>query len=439
MRNNGKKIRQTARRTGDTKVAYLLGQTRPYHNLLGMTSGADERTFYWDGSVAAMSETMAAGRTEEESRSVLHYYLQDELGSPLRVSGYDRDYLTYGYDEFGNDLYNDLEEAGIPNPYSRQGEEQPFGYTGYRHDGIGGTYFAQAREYQPQNGRFTAEDVIKGNGAFPETLNRYGYCLGNPVGLVDLDGLTPKEKVINYYVRKLGDRENEIELYYELTDAVDSYANDLQLLATLPYNNNYEAMQKVLGYDQEITAAAKKYDIEKEMIQAVLFQEIRFYNVGDPIGDSLVRQSFAYDERLKAYVEGEVLFAPQAVLGYRRSSSTGLGQIHTSTAIDAINSYNERNSKNDNSYIGKIYDLDILEDREEIWYALQDDSYSIEMVALVLLYEKRNRGDEWTIRNVLKAYNGSGELAEKYATVALQYYEAFKKYNASIGKGCDQQ
>ena len=110
------------------------------------------------------------------SRPILHYYLQDELGSPVRVSGYDSGYLTYGYDEFGNDLYSDLEEAGIPNPYSRQGEEQPFGYTGYRYDEISGTYFAQAREYQPKNGRFTAEDVIKGNGVVPETLNRYGYC-----------------------------------------------------------------------------------------------------------------------------------------------------------------------------------------------------------------------------------------------------------------------
>lgn len=31
------------------------------------------------------------------------------------------------------------------------------------------------------NGRFTAEDVVKGNGTVPETLNRYGYCWGNLV------------------------------------------------------------------------------------------------------------------------------------------------------------------------------------------------------------------------------------------------------------------
>lgn len=33
-----------------------------------------------------------------------------------------------------------------------------------------------------------AEDVVKGNGAVPETLNRYGYCWVNPVGFVDNDG-----------------------------------------------------------------------------------------------------------------------------------------------------------------------------------------------------------------------------------------------------------
>ena len=72
--------------------------------------------------------------------------------------------------------------------YSRQGEEQPFGYTGYRYDDISSTYFAQAREYQPKTGRFTAEDIIKGNGLIPETLNPYVYCWNSPLGLVDLDG-----------------------------------------------------------------------------------------------------------------------------------------------------------------------------------------------------------------------------------------------------------
>ena len=33
--------------------------------------------------------------------------------------------------------------------------------------------------------------MIQGNGAVPETLNRYGYCWGNPVIYIDRDGLYP--------------------------------------------------------------------------------------------------------------------------------------------------------------------------------------------------------------------------------------------------------
>ena len=35
------------------------------------------------------------------------------------------------------------------------------------------------------------EDIIKGNGVYPQTLNPYGYCWGNPINLVDFDGKSP--------------------------------------------------------------------------------------------------------------------------------------------------------------------------------------------------------------------------------------------------------
>ena len=37
-----------------------------------------------------------------------------------------------------------------------------------------------------------AEDVIRGKVTVPKTLNRYGYCLGNPIRFVDLDGRWPE-------------------------------------------------------------------------------------------------------------------------------------------------------------------------------------------------------------------------------------------------------
>ena len=124
-----------------------------------------------------------------EEKDKTYTYLQDELGSPIRLlelgeTGETKQ-MVYGYDEFGVDTYK------------TQGKIQPFGYTGYRHDKVANTYFAQAREYIPSVGRFGGEDWIKGSIEKPFSLNQYGYCWGNPMGLVDRDGKTP-EMASNY-------------------------------------------------------------------------------------------------------------------------------------------------------------------------------------------------------------------------------------------------
>lgn len=98
---------------------------------------------------------------------------------------------VYGYDEFGNDLYKDSMENTFDMHYTRQGEGQPFGYTGYRYDEISGTYFAQAREYMCGNGRFMAEDVIWGDMNNSLSLNRYIYCKDDPINYIDQDGKIP--------------------------------------------------------------------------------------------------------------------------------------------------------------------------------------------------------------------------------------------------------
>ena len=53
---------------------------------------------------------------------------------------------------------------------------QPFGYTGYQKEEAGGLYYAQARRYDADTGRFISEDKVKGFITMPVTLNAYGYC-----------------------------------------------------------------------------------------------------------------------------------------------------------------------------------------------------------------------------------------------------------------------
>ena len=61
---------------------------------------------------------------------------------------------------------------------------------------MAGTYYAQAREYQADVGRFQGMDVIPGSIESPFTQNGYNYCFGNPMVLVDFDGAWP-EWIVN--------------------------------------------------------------------------------------------------------------------------------------------------------------------------------------------------------------------------------------------------
>ena len=67
------------------------------------------------------------------------------------------------------------------------------GLWGYRNEALtGGLQKVGVRWYDPLVGRFLQVDPWLGDIYQPLTLNAYGYCLNDPVQLVDPDGLTPK-------------------------------------------------------------------------------------------------------------------------------------------------------------------------------------------------------------------------------------------------------
>lgn len=150
-------------------IEFVLDQTKRYHNLLQQVEENGMCEFLWDGNVI--------GQTDKTG---VHYYISDEMGSPLRYLEADGSMKeSYAFDEFGNDFLEKQEQA------------QPFGYAGYYRDMVSGTYFAQAREYLPQTGRFAARDRIKGLQRAPYTWNEYSYCWNRPLTFVDRDGAFP--------------------------------------------------------------------------------------------------------------------------------------------------------------------------------------------------------------------------------------------------------
>ena len=129
-----------------------------------------------------------------------YYYLQDELGSPMYMTGTDGAAVSsYAFDDFGRSIdpfTGKIKEAGnkqhTKHAYTTEGNIiQPFAFTGYQEDEVSGLKFAQARYYDTTTGRFQSEDPRKGFINNPLTINHYGYCFGNPVGFSDKNGKWP--------------------------------------------------------------------------------------------------------------------------------------------------------------------------------------------------------------------------------------------------------
>ncbi len=70
-----------------------------------------------------------------------------------------------------------------------------FGYNAEAYDAATGMLNLRARQYEPALGRFSQKDIVRGQAASPLSLNRYGYCVNNPLNLVDPSGMLFKELI----------------------------------------------------------------------------------------------------------------------------------------------------------------------------------------------------------------------------------------------------
>jgi len=115
------------------------------------------------------------------------YYHNDGIGAVTGLTDANGALLqSYAYDAFGNAL-------SLPGNIhgKRGGIDNPYGFSTKEYNHKSGLIYFGARYYDPVTGRFITKDLWPGTVYDPGTLNKYAYCVNNPVNLIDPLGLCP--------------------------------------------------------------------------------------------------------------------------------------------------------------------------------------------------------------------------------------------------------
>ncbi|WP_221770813.1 RHS repeat domain-containing protein [Listeria seeligeri] len=157
-----------------TSERMLNDYTKTDHHLLTSQTEEGYQNYFWD------NETILGDISAE--KDVEQFYLDDQLGSPIRLIENGNVQATYGYDTFGS-------------PVSQTSSTPPrFGFTGHQTEEVGNLYFAEKRYLDAEEGRFISEDTVKGSIYVPKTMHAYAYCFNQPVDFIDTDGAFPSVK-----------------------------------------------------------------------------------------------------------------------------------------------------------------------------------------------------------------------------------------------------
>ncbi|WP_367397850.1 RHS repeat-associated core domain-containing protein [Clostridium bornimense] len=152
----------------------------------------------------------------------------------------------YHYDGFGNIL------SAEENVHNR------IKYTGQQFDVTTSQYYLRARYYNPIIGRFTQEDVYRGDG-----LNLYAYCGNNPVEYCDFSGYAKcsnksnnksSTKTEQFDIVRYGDKTKGLENHHGVLDVwathnIDGYKSRASKSTTIALTHDQHEATKAVYRD----------------------------------------------------------------------------------------------------------------------------------------------------------------------------------------------
>ncbi|MDR0931379.1 MAG: hypothetical protein LBM38_06560 [Clostridiales bacterium] len=201
----------------------------------------------------------------------------------------------------------------------------------------------------------------------------------------------------------------------------ESFSKDQGLIEKIAHfvNSPSYTTNTILKYDDVITKNSIKYGVEKSLIQAILYQEIRCVYFMDFAADFVGR------------AESRLNF--KDFLGKKLGNvSTGIGQIQPKTAIIALNLTNKNSAE-------RIFDDKNVDDLADMYFLLQDDEFNIEVIARNLSaiqdgkipnYEfiKDIKSRDEKMKAILARYNGLGDDALAYGEKLYGISNVFSAY-----------
>ncbi len=352
------------------------------------TVNGERTVFVWNGDQLVM-ELSAGGKvkkryirgndlifadkgTENASgeASGKQYYVTDPHGNVVQLTDEAGNVIRrYEYDSFGNEIKPDSKD------------DNPFRYCGEYYDKETEEIYLRARYYQPEQGRFLTRDTYTGEEDESLSLHLYTYCENDGVNAWDPSGHVSKNKIKQKLV-KLASKDRSFMSSFKAIYSVQ------------------EALSLTLKtFNRDITFSSKMNEVEKCIIQSVIFRELSFLGVDDVFADTAVS------------------------IGLKKDSSTGPGQIFARTAIKAYNAFFPDNR------------IEVTQKNiNKMWLNIRDDTKNIFFVGLEL---KRIIEIEYNLKDVKKSksdyikifarYNGVNERAQKYGQETYRYYKQFKK------------